>query len=125
MIRSDERWEQLKRHTAEAMADPQVGDRYTEMYAFWIYVVDVGEESVTTLEASPPCTVPDDGTLRVFATRDEFRSRYTYSDPTLGYWVKLADRGHDVTGWVAAATKAAASGGSSVVSEKTHKDGGS
>jgi hypothetical protein len=84
--------------TREAFADPQVGDRFQEMYSFWVFVVRVDGQHVTTLEASPPCTVPDDGKLRHFATHEQYREAYRYGTNP-GYWVRLADRGNDVSGW--------------------------
>lgn len=120
-------WEERQRETAEAMADPQLGDRFTEMHSYWVYVVDLGVESVTTLEAGAPCSFPDDGEVRVFASRAEFRSRYAYGGGHPGYWVKLAGRGHDVTGWASAgATKAKAtaeSGGSLTARARGDRDG--
>ena len=94
-------FEKNQRDTAAAMADPQVGDRFHDMYSFWVFVVDVGTESVTTYEASGhPSEMPDiGGKLRIFTTRDEFRASYRYGSIP-GYYVRLADRGTDVSGWV-------------------------
>lgn len=87
-----------KSGTDEAFAEPQVGDRFHEMYSFWMYVVHMDGEYVVAMEASPPCTVPDDGRLRRFASHDAFRAAYAYGTIP-GYWVQLADRGNDVSGW--------------------------
>lgn len=40
--------------TREALADPKPGDRYHEMYSFWIVVAAVSEWGVTVLEAGGP-----------------------------------------------------------------------
>ena len=86
--------------------DPRVGDCYTEMFAFWLYVVGVTETHVTTLEANPPCTLPDDGKLRM-QTRAEFAERLSYGTIP-GYWVWLVGRNHDVSGWLERAREAEA-----------------
>ena len=84
--------------TEEAFDDPQIGDRFHEMYSFWCYVVDRKGNYVTTMEASPPCAFPDDGKVK-FQTLDEFRNRFSY-ESIPGYWVSLCDRGNDVSGWL-------------------------
>lgn len=91
-------WKKMQAETEEAMADPRVGDRFTEMYAFWVYVTAIDGDQIVTLEASGPCTFPDDGKQRV-QTRDEFRKRFGYGTQP-GSWVTLAGRGHDVSGWL-------------------------
>lgn len=87
--------------TAEAMNDPQPGDRYTEMYAFYLYVLKRDGGMITFMEANPPCKIPRDGKVGRLPA-DEFRKRYAYGSIP-GYWVRLLDRGNDVTGWEAAA----------------------
>lgn len=89
--------------TRDAFDDPQIGDRFQEFYSFWMYVVHVDGEYVATVEASAPCTLPGDGKLRHFATRDRFRRAYGYGSAGMAgkYWVQLADRGSDVDGWYA------------------------
>lgn len=96
-----DRWEELKQLTAAAMGDPRLGDRFHDMYTFWVYIVDLGSESVTTYEVSGhPSTFPDvGGRLRVFPNRAEFRKSYQYGSIP-GYWVTLCDRDKDVSGWV-------------------------
>lgn len=87
--------------TEQAMQEPQVGDRFHEMFTYWVYVVDLGVESVTVIVGgghpsrfrrayaygSIPgysVTLPGIGKVQIFTTRDEF----------------LADRGSDVSGWL-------------------------
>ena len=89
-------YQEWKRQTEEALADPRVGDRFGEMYTFWLYVVARDGDEVTTLEASGPCIFPDDGEARAYSIA-EFRDRFTDS---AGPWVLLCDRGRDVAGWL-------------------------
>ena len=86
---------------AAAMDDPQPGDRYTEMYKFYLYVLAREGNMVTFMEVNPPCRIPHDGKVGRLPT-DEFPKRYAYGSIP-GYWVSLLDRGYDVTGWEAAA----------------------
>lgn len=93
----------LTRQTREAFDDPRPGDRFQEMYTFWLYVVDVGESSVTTMQCAAPCTFPDDAKVVVHATREEFRQEWKYggtSSVADHYTVYLADRDNNVSGWV-------------------------
>ncbi len=83
--------------TDEAMRDPQVGDRFSEMLNFWLYVIHRDGDYVVTLETNPPAELPRDGKLRAY-TIDDFRKRFSYGSIE-GYWVMLEDRGHDVAGW--------------------------
>lgn len=87
--------------TREAFEDPQAGDCFQEVYSFWMYVVHIDGEHVATVEASPPCTLPGDGKLRHFQTREQFQDAYGYHSPAMRgrYWMMLADRGRDVRGW--------------------------
>lgn len=81
----------LQAETAPHMAAPQPGDRFTEMYAFWMHVVAVGD-GVQVEEYIPPCRVPDDAKPRTFATLAEFRAAYAYDhDPAKGYWINYVD----------------------------------
>jgi len=87
------------RETAEAFATPAVGDSFHEMLAFRVFVVAVEPEGrIAVLEANPPCTLPGDGRLRVFASHDDFRAAYGYGSIP-GYWVRLSKRGSSFTGW--------------------------
>jgi hypothetical protein len=80
------------------MDDPQVGDRFSEMYTFWMFVVGRVGDEVVTMEASAPCTFPKDGVVHQY-TLVEFRRRFGY-EHIPGYWVSLVDRGKDVKGWL-------------------------
>lgn len=83
--------------TAQMLADPQVGDRFTEMYSFWLYIIGRSGEWVTTMEGSPPCTFPQDGIVRT-QTVEELHKRLAYGSIP-GFWMEAAGRGHDVRGW--------------------------
>lgn len=73
-------------------ADPQPGDRWHEMFSFWLYVVAREGDRVTLLSAGAPCTFPQDGELWE-GTVAEFAAEW-------GTVYYLAGRGHDVTGWL-------------------------
>lgn len=89
-----------KKATTDALSDPQVGDRFTEMMNFWLYVARRDGNTVTTIEANGPCTLPQDGKVRV-QTVKELQERLAYGGrPEKGYWVRLYDRDNDVDGWV-------------------------
>ena len=88
----------MENETAEAFENPQVGDRFTEMYTFWMYVVEITDGKIVTMECNGPATMPDDGKVRV-QTLDEYRKRFAY-ESIPGYWVRLVDRGNNVEGWV-------------------------
>jgi hypothetical protein len=86
------------RRTAEAFSDPRVGDRFTEMYSFWMYVVGREGDCVVTMHASPPCTFPEDAKV-TFSTLEEFQKRWAY-ESIPGYSVSLEDRDNDVSDWL-------------------------
>jgi len=76
-----------RERTVQAFFDPSPGMRFTEMYAFWVHVVEVRDDGVVVVEEyNPPCTVPDDARRILFRNADHFRKRYAY-DSIPGYWV--------------------------------------
>lgn len=88
------------RRTAEAFADPQVGDRFHEMFSVWWYVVAVEPaDRVAVLKGISPCELPRDGRLEVYPSHEAFRWAFGYETIPGRYWVMLADRGNDVEGW--------------------------
>lgn len=89
---------EMEKQTLEALDNPQVGDRFHEMFSFWVYVVAVDDNSVTTIEGSPPVMFPDEGKVRV-QTEEKFKERFLYKTIP-GAWITLADRGNDVEGWL-------------------------
>lgn len=87
-----------KQATHEAIKDPQVGDRFSEMYNFWVYVVYRDRDTVVTMEGSPPCEFPNNSAKTY--TLDEFNKRFHYASPKLdNYWIRLVDRNNNVEGW--------------------------
>lgn len=107
--------EQLYQATAEAFADPRPGDRFQEMYSWWVVVVTVGPEGVKVMRGGGPTNItrgrfpdgeivepfPDRAEVCWYATADDFRAAYGYRSGHPGYSVMLADRGKaDVTGWL-------------------------
>jgi hypothetical protein len=84
--------------TKEAFTDPQVGDRFTEMYSFWMYIIGRRGNKVITMEGSPPITFPEGATMHTY-TLEEFNTRFSYGSID-GYWVTLVDRGNNVEGWI-------------------------
>ena len=91
--------------TLEAMRDPRPGDRFHEMYSFYVYVVAVENDQVTTIEGSPPCTFPNEGKIKSLS-REAFYKRFAYAHDSEKFWVTLANRGNDVSGWYAPAEAA-------------------
>lgn len=85
--------------TWAALNDPQVGDRFHEMYSWWMFVVAVDGFTVTTLAASAPCTFPDDGQVKVWS-RAEFVSGNCYSSMPDTPTIQLVGRGYAVAGWL-------------------------
>lgn len=86
------------RLTEEHMSDPQIGDRFSEMCSFWVYIVYRNGQEVGYMEANPPCTFPDDGKFTLSTVR-EFKKRFGY-ESIPGYWVTFCDSGNNVDGWV-------------------------
>ena len=84
--------------TAEAMNNPKPGDRFTEMYSFYVYVLEVTESEVVFMECNPPCEVPREGKVGTLPLV-LWRKRYAYGSIP-GYSVCLCERGNDVHGWV-------------------------
>jgi hypothetical protein len=114
MAFEDDRMREQDRATAEAFADPEPGDRFHEMYSWWVVVVEAGAGGVKVMCAGGPTNVTrgrfpdgeivepfaDRAQVRWYATADDFRAAYAYGSIP-GYSVTLADRGKiDVVGWL-------------------------
>ena len=89
-------WSELA--TEWAFKNPKVGDRFHEMYSFWVYVVAVRGNWVGIMEAAGPCELPKDGKVS-FMTKDDFREKYAYGTIP-GYSIRFHDHDNDVEGWV-------------------------
>jgi hypothetical protein len=109
----DDRTRRRDRETAEAFADPRPGDRFQEMFSWWMVVVSVGPEGVKVMSGSGPVNLqrgqfpdgeivepfPERAEVRWYATAGDFRAAHAYGSIP-GYAMLLADRGIDVTGWL-------------------------
>jgi hypothetical protein len=105
-------WAERQRATAEAFASPKPGDRFHEMYSWWMVVISAGADGVKVMDGSGPTNItrgrfPDGeivepfaerARVRWFATADDFRTAYRN---TAGWTLTLSDRGKvDVAGWL-------------------------
>jgi len=88
--------EERERMTHEAMTEPRIGDRFTEMYSFWLYIVGISKTHVMSIEAGAPCILPDDGKV-VISTKEEFAKRFEYSGMPGKYSIDLVSRGEDIS----------------------------
>ena len=67
--------------TAEHMANPQPGDRFTERYCLWVHVIGIDTFGrIFVEEAKPPCELPRDGVIRTFANAEAFSQAYAYKN---------------------------------------------
>lgn len=105
------------RLTAEAFADPRPGDRFHEMFSWWVVVVSVAADGVKVMHGSGPVNLrrgrfpdgelvepfPERAEVRWYATAEDFRAAWRYGSIP-GYTVTLAGRGLDVAGWLESVT---------------------
>lgn len=77
--------------TSLHMENPQFGDRFHEMYSFWVHVIKRDGDKISVREYHPPCAVPVDGKRRDFESIEAFKTAYAYSTPGLGYTVLYSD----------------------------------
>lgn len=97
--------------TAVAFDDPRPGDRFHEMFSWWVIVVEVEDGRVSALEGPGPLNwergrlqgggelvepFQERAQVREFASVEAFKAAYAYGTIP-GYSVVLADRGNDVT----------------------------
>lgn len=83
--------------TIEAMNSPMPGDRFTEMFSFYVYVLKRDGDMITFMECNAPCELPKDGKVKRLPL-DSFKKRYAYGTIP-GYSIRLCDRGNNVEGW--------------------------
>lgn len=110
----DDRTRRRDQETAEAFADPRPGDRFQEMFSWWMVVVSAGPEGVKVMCGSGPVNLqrgrfpdgeivepfPERAEVHWYATAGDFRAAHSYGSIP-GYAMLLADRGKfDVTGWL-------------------------
>jgi|SRR3990167_9907228 len=74
-----------RKQTEEHMLSPQVGDRFTEMYAYWVWIEKVDEYGVVAFESQN-----GEWRRRIWPTQDAFRKTYAYG-LFRGYWVHYID----------------------------------
>jgi hypothetical protein len=87
-------------NTALAFDDPQVGDHFSEMATYHVFVVDCNEEGIVWCSASAPCSFPKDAKFEK-GTPEEFKNRYKYPTNSSKYWVRLMERGvNEVMSWL-------------------------
>lgn len=77
--------------TVVAMADPQPGDLFTEMYNYWVYVLERTEFAVTIFHFNHGTK----GTVASMLLPD-FREKYRYGNID-GYWIQLYKRDTPLT----------------------------
>lgn len=85
--------------TTEAFADPRVGDSFHEMFTFRMFVIAIEPTGrVAVMTTTPPCTLPADGKVTIYENHDAYRAAFAYNTIP-GYWIRLGERGVNVTGW--------------------------
>lgn len=85
--------------TQAAFSDPRPGDSFHEMFTFRMFVIAVEPEGrVAVMTVTPPCTLPRDGKVEIYPTHDAYRTAFAYGS-IAGYWMRLGERGLDVSGW--------------------------
>jgi len=91
--------EQREAATENAMQDPQVGDEFSEMLKFYMYVLEVKGDYVTIAEATAPCEFPGDAKLKRMR-KSEYKLKFSYGGQGNKYWITLQARNVDVSGWL-------------------------
>lgn len=82
--------------TEAVLRNPQVGDKFHEMYSFWLYVLAVDDCEVTFISGSE---LPKDGKIETMQ-REAFVKRFSYDSMPNKSWLRLSDRRCDVSGWL-------------------------
>lgn len=87
--------------TEQAMANPQIGDRFQEMFTHWVYVCDrTKEDIITTVEGQGNgMGFPQDAKVRQYKSVAAFQEKFRFITMP-GYCIALHDRGNDVQGWI-------------------------
>jgi hypothetical protein len=87
------------RATAAAFLNPMVGDHFTEMLTFHVFVEDVGPDYVTINQGSPPISFPKGGE-RTTMTREQYAKRFEYDTIPGKYWVSYEETVDDIHDWI-------------------------
>lgn len=94
-------YNEILKLSQEALNDPKPGDYWHEMYSWHMYVVDVEETDkvkiITTINASAPCTFPNDGKIEK-RTIAEFKAWLSYGSIE-GTWAHIGKRNVDISWW--------------------------
>jgi len=81
-------------YTVEKLINPKVGDRYQEMYSFWMYVVHIDEVNdkkyIYTAHFSPPCEVNAKDAVIYKHDKNGLLRHYTYESIS-GSWLHYED----------------------------------
>ena len=72
--------------TALHMDEPRPGDRFQEMYTFWVEVVYRDGDELLYWDSGIP-----DGEWPKLCTVDGFRGRFACRSPVRGYWISYYD----------------------------------
>lgn len=75
--------------TLEHFCDPRPGDRFHEMYSFWIHVLSVEKDGPIKVEEFKG---GQEGKPRVFANWQEWRDAYSYKSMDKP-WIRWRDNG--------------------------------
>jgi len=91
-------YDELSAITTEKILNPSVGDRFNEMYSFWMYVVKIGEEFgekiIYTAHFNPPCDVSAEGCREIYKhTQKGFEKHYFYDSEAMNTksWLLYTD----------------------------------
>jgi hypothetical protein len=84
--------------TEAAIDNPQPGDRWHEMYSWWLYVIAVAGDKIVTAEGLNCRRFIEKAEVKILS-KEGFRKYLSYDSGVSGYWMMLCDRGNDVTGW--------------------------
>ena len=79
----------LELETYIHMKDPQPGDRFHEMYSYYVHVVERNGDKVTIEEYFPPANIPTDAKIKTMTVK-EFDQYYAYKSIP-GYSIKYID----------------------------------
>ena len=74
-------WDAVMELTVERLKDPQPGDRFHEMFSFWVIVEEVSDTKIVVTELFGK------NRDKVHMTRDHFVEKYTYSTMRHKAWV--------------------------------------
>ena len=88
-------YDQKQRFTMEAINHPRPGDRFHEMYSFWIIVTGVTDKQVVYWKGNPPCTFPTKNVSRHVSSREKYRKSMVYDSMPDTPTMMLAARDED------------------------------